>query len=359
MPSPSEPIRTSSHPIAARLGRFRDAFDLPAAACAVFGAHEEAVTAVCGLRQAGGTAATIDDVWHYGSIGKSMTSLMIARLVEAGVLRWDMTVGEGLAAMPDVRASALQDVTLLDLLAHRAGLPVDPSRPGLVRYLLLGGNPGRTSARLLGNALRASRPQRDGDFQYSNLGYGLAGAIAVAATGEAYRTLMRRHVLDPLELRGAGFDRPPQDGTQPVEHRHALWGEKWVALKPGRRAVDDLDIVRPSGDVHGRIADLARYGAAHLRLLADPAAQAGGLGTLYRPVGCNPEPGVDWNYALGWCVERPSDGRLRLWHAGSTGSCFAYLALDPVDSCGFAFATNAFSPGWDEDFMARLRALWS
>lgn len=358
MPSSSQPAPTSSQPMTARLDLFRDAFDLPAAACAVFDARGEVVTAVRGIRRLGGTAATIEDLWHYGSIGKSMTSLMIARLVEAGALRWDMTVGEGLAAMPDARASALQNVTLLDLLAHRAGLPADPSRPGLVRYLLLGGDPGRASARLLGSALRAPRPQRDGDFQYSNLGYGLAGAIAMAATGENYRTLMRRYVLDPLELRGAGFDRPPQDGSQPVEHRHALWGEKWVALKPGKRAVDDLDIVRPSGDVHGRIADLARYGAAHLRLLADPAVQAGVLGTLYRPVGSGPEPGVDWNYALGWCVERPTDGRLLLWHAGSTGSCFAYLALDPAGSCGFAFATNAFSPAWDEGFMTQLRAMW-
>ncbi|WP_204270664.1 serine hydrolase, partial [Escherichia coli] len=102
----------------------------------------------------------------------------------------------------------------------------------------------------------------------------MAGAIAVAATGQDYRTLMRRHVLDPLELCGAGFDRPLRDGSQPVEHRYALWGKKWVALKPGRRLVDDLEIVRPSGDVHGRIADLARYGGAHLRLLADPVVQA-------------------------------------------------------------------------------------
>src|SRR5262249_16269393 len=37
--------------------------------------------------------ATVDDLWHVGSMTKSMTATLVARLVDAGELTWDTTVG--------------------------------------------------------------------------------------------------------------------------------------------------------------------------------------------------------------------------------------------------------------------------
>ena len=50
------------------------------------------------------------------------------------------------------------------------------------------------------------------------------------------------------------------------------------------------------------------------------------------------------------------DGQPLFLHASSTGSCFAYLMLDrPIPRlCLYQCLLLA----WDEDFVARLRAIW-
>jgi len=50
-----------------------------------------------GLRTAGGDGVEAGDPWHIGSLTKSMTAVLAARLVERGLITWDSTVGEVLA----------------------------------------------------------------------------------------------------------------------------------------------------------------------------------------------------------------------------------------------------------------------
>jgi Beta-lactamase len=50
---------------------------------------------VAGERAIGtGIAAQESDLWHLGSIGKSMTSSLVARLADGGAVHWDETVGD-------------------------------------------------------------------------------------------------------------------------------------------------------------------------------------------------------------------------------------------------------------------------
>src|SRR4029077_15544102 len=62
---------------------------------------------VDGERAAGsGIAVTEDDLWHLGSITKSRTATLIARLIDAGERRWDDTVGEMLGDVaPNMNAA--------------------------------------------------------------------------------------------------------------------------------------------------------------------------------------------------------------------------------------------------------------
>ena len=57
--------------------------------------------AVSGVRKLGDpTPAETSDLWHMGSCTKAMTATMIAYLIEQGDLRWDLTDGRGLSAIP-------------------------------------------------------------------------------------------------------------------------------------------------------------------------------------------------------------------------------------------------------------------
>src|SRR5690242_20276376 len=63
------------------------------------------------------------DRWHLGSDGKAMTATLIARLVESGVLSWERPLSQMLPELAEGMQAQYRDVTLPDLLSHRAGLP--------------------------------------------------------------------------------------------------------------------------------------------------------------------------------------------------------------------------------------------
>ena len=67
----------------------RLAHNVPALAAILVHGERIAGIGAVGYRKSGEAVAVgRDDRWHLGSIGKSMTATMIARLVERGMLNW-------------------------------------------------------------------------------------------------------------------------------------------------------------------------------------------------------------------------------------------------------------------------------
>src|SRR5579871_4029381 len=82
---------------------------------------EEAVYGVRSLSDHAAVAKT--DVWNIGSDGKAMTAVMVARLVEQGLLSWDAPLSRLLPDMAGDMRPEYRSVTLLQLLTHTSGLP--------------------------------------------------------------------------------------------------------------------------------------------------------------------------------------------------------------------------------------------
>ncbi|PPR25622.1 MAG: hypothetical protein CFH38_00630, partial [Alphaproteobacteria bacterium MarineAlpha10_Bin1] len=98
-------------------------FNVPALAGILMHGDRVAGIGAVGYRKLGETTGVSrDDRWHLGSIGKSMTATMIARLVERDVLSWDLTIGKALGAVIPEMDDAYRSVTIEDLLSHRSGL---------------------------------------------------------------------------------------------------------------------------------------------------------------------------------------------------------------------------------------------
>ena len=92
---------------------------------------------VTGTRTFGGAeAVTTSDLWHLGSCTKSMTATLIALLVERGDLDWDKTLPQLLPEFAKSMNPAYADVTLVDLLAHRAGDEAAKGADGAAALLL-------------------------------------------------------------------------------------------------------------------------------------------------------------------------------------------------------------------------------
>src|SRR5207244_9735123 len=64
--------------------------------------------------------------FHLGSCTKAMTATLVAMLVEEGKLNWITTLGELFVDTVKPMHPAWEKVTLRQVLAHRAGLPLEP-----------------------------------------------------------------------------------------------------------------------------------------------------------------------------------------------------------------------------------------
>ncbi|MGJ7903337.1 serine hydrolase domain-containing protein, partial [Lysobacter sp. 1R34A] len=150
-----------------------------------------------GERVAGeGAPITPDTVFKIASNTKSMTTALLARLVDAGKLRWDDPVTRHL---PDFRMHedwVTREMQVRDLLIHNSGL-----RAGAGDLMLWPEPNDFTRADIL-HGLRYLKPLHSfrSRYDYDNLLYIVAGEVAAAAGGAPYETLLQREVFAPLGL---------------------------------------------------------------------------------------------------------------------------------------------------------------
>lgn len=292
-----------------------------------------------------------DDLWHLGSITKSMTSVLAARLVEQDVIAWRTTVGDIFEDAPET----YRDVTLVELLAHRSGIPGSGPAAGVMQGMLwrLEGDM-RAQRRAATDLILQSMPLERGTHHYSNFGYIVAGAMLEARTDRSWESLMRVHVFEPLGMTSAGFGAPgkpdEQSPSQPYGHTPGRFGVGLVPVRPGDPASDNPAVLGPAGTVHASLEDLRAYANAHL---------AGATGDesfltseswerLHTPLEAT-KTGDESRYALGVMLrEAPwaGDDRVALWHNGSNTMWYAemWIVLPAEDALGGLFLTCVNAP---------------
>jgi CubicO group peptidase (beta-lactamase class C family) len=200
-------IGSAGNRVADLLEPLRQKYKLPAMAGAILTSKGLDAVGATGVRKAGTPVSiTIEDEWHLGSDTKAMTATILASLAEKGTLRWDQTLGQIFPQLAPSMNPQMREVTVLQLLSHRAGLPHDvPWRrfSGASESLPL---QRRAVVKLVGSMQPVSRP--GSQYAYSNVGYVLAGAIAEKLTGEAWEDLIAKIIFRPLGMTSAGFGGP-------------------------------------------------------------------------------------------------------------------------------------------------------
>jgi CubicO group peptidase (beta-lactamase class C family) len=290
-----------------------------------------------------GNRVTTEDVWHLGSITKSITATLVARLVDAGQIKWDDTVGAALGkAVPDMQAQ-YRDATFRHLLSHRSGLPGD------IPALRFAGFTLHDSADVIGARLQYAsialglKPLHalEAAYLYANNGYVVAGAMLEARLGETTEALTRRHVFESLGLGTAGFGPPGRFGelTQPVGHADDMDMKllRVVGIKalkpqsPGMPQTDNPVPLGPAGRAHMSLDDVLRYLEAHRDRTSflTPAS----WDVLHTP----PFGG---NYAMGWM--RRADGSL--WHNGSNNRWYAEVLFNSSTGLAACAVANEARP---------------
>ncbi|NHZ39388.1 serine hydrolase domain-containing protein [Massilia aquatica] len=277
--------------------------------------------------------AGADDVWLIGSTGKVMTVALIARLAERGVLAWDAPLEK---MLPELAAGMLPDyrqLTLLQLLSHRAGLPRDLlDLKGAEHFFSDKGPTGPQRLAYIAAALKDKPEVAPGTaFAYSNTGFLIAAAVAEKVTGESYEVLMRKEVFAPLAMARVGFGNTG-DG-QNRGHQHGKPMLKMVKFDDGAPAM-----FAPAGFLHMSLADWARFNL-------DQLAGSQGKGKLLTPASYKlmqtAQPGSP--AGLDWGVQASIAGRAgpALVHQGSDGNWLAIAVLFPEQGSGALVVANA------------------
>jgi CubicO group peptidase (beta-lactamase class C family) len=277
----------------------------------------------------------IGDRFHLGSVTKSFTATMIGKLVEEGILRWDMTIEQVLDDIP--MRCEYRSVTLEQLLQHRGGVPAMASTGGSAEGFEPVREPAEARAALVRQVL-TEKPFKPGEYSYSNAGYVVAGYMAERVTRRSWEELMRSLVFEPLELRSAEFRWPATEDhpDQPLGH---------VGTPPSLNVQgigEDLsgeDYYGPASSVHCSIEDLARYAAFHLQGLhgMDGVLKAETVRWLHTPA-----PGE--HYMGGWVVNKEDEGERRDGHEGTAGTFFAMVQLYPNEDLAVVAAANIGPP---------------
>jgi CubicO group peptidase (beta-lactamase class C family) len=286
-----------------------------------------------GIRKGGSpTAVKGTDLWHIGSCTKPMTATLIAMNVEKRKLEWHTTIADALPDLRNLMHASFRDVTVEQLLTHRAGLAEQAEAKAWADAWAHRGAPMDQRMDFV-KAILAKEPasQPGSKYEYSNQGYAVAAVMLEKILGQPWEALMREHVFKPLLMNSSGFGVPGTIGQidQPCGH-------KWKDGKLEPQQTDNPAAIHPAGGVHCTIWDFVRFAMFHMN-------GARGEGRLLKPETFlrlhTPPAGQD--YAMGWVrVERSwADGYV-LNHNGSNTLNFATMWIAPKIKFAAVSATN-------------------
>lgn len=200
-------------------------------------------------------ANTPETRFNLGSMDKMFTAVAVLQLAEAGKLSLDDTLDRHLDATWLAPETAKQ-ITVWQLMTHTSGLAPDVmSRLGKQprdRYRAL-----EDFKPLVRDAKPAFAP--GSQFDYSNTGFLLLGAVIAQASGEDYDAYVRRHIFEPAGMAATGA----VSADDPVENL-ATGYRRAPDSAYGWRENTPISLLRgiPAGGGFATTGDLHRFAIA-------------------------------------------------------------------------------------------------
>ena len=280
-----------------------------------------------------------DDAMHLGSNTKSMTAVVIAKLVQAEKLHFDDPVAK---FFPEVKSvnPAFKTLTVRHLLNQQSGLP---ARAGQYNYLPTN-TPGTEPQKRVVYVKTILQEQLNTEpgtkYDYNNANYILLGAIAEKLTGQSYEEVVTNKVFKPFGLTTFGFG-PMGDGRSAA----TPWQHVYEGGKPKPVYFDNPDWFTPAGRVHLSAPELVKYGIRHLR--EDPGFLSSQLWhELHIPPKGSP-------YSMGWIRLDTND----YGHAGSNTLSCSEIWIRKDRQVVFAVCFNSSPPGALSECMRKVDAM--
>ncbi|GFE85494.1 hypothetical protein GCM10011488_04480 [Steroidobacter agaridevorans] len=288
-----------------------------------------------------------DSLFKIASNSKAMTTALLARLVEAGKLRWEDPVTRHLPGFKMSDPWVTQQIQVRDLLIHNTGL-----REGAGDLMLWPTPNNFTRADILAG-LAHLKPQQSfrSQYAYDNLMYVVAGEVAAAAGGASYEELMRREIFEPLGMTRCQVGAWDRDLVGNVAQPHMRQGDGNVPIRADGERIP-VDAAAAAGGIRCSLNDMLTW----MRVwLGDELKTTTGatwlspsqrriLWSAHTPMPLSQRQRV-WDgshinaYGYGWRLS-DVDGSWRVAHTGTLAGMFSAVNLFPDRKAGFVFMIN-------------------
>jgi CubicO group peptidase (beta-lactamase class C family) len=274
-----------------------------------------------GRGRVSGAVPDADVQYRCGSITKTFVAVAVMRLRDEGRLALGDTVARFL---PD---TGVGELTIAQLLSHSSGLRAETGAGWWERTA--GGDFAQLDADTLRDGTRFEAARR---FHYSNVGFGVLGAIVATLRGAPWETVVADELLAPL-----GMDRTSTRPQQPAAPGLAV--HPWADLVQPEPE-HDAGAMGPAGQLWTTVTDLARWAAF---LGGDGAGLLGAetLAEMREPRVINDVREQRWTVAYGLGLQIWNENGARSFgHGGSMPGFLAGLQITEAGDAVVSFANS-------------------
>ncbi|WP_430539688.1 serine hydrolase [Luteimonas terrae] len=322
-------------------------YDLPGIAVGVVVDGDVVLRQTRGELRAGqGEAINPETLFKVASNSKAMTAAVLARQVDAGLLRWDDPV---VRHLPDFRMAddwVTREIQVRDLLIHNSGLG-----PG-AGDLMLWPSPNRFTRDEVIHGLRHLQPHWSfrSRYAYDNTLYIVAGEVAAAAADVPFDVLVRREVFEPLGMTRCQAGGWSRDAVGNVAQPHARIDGRNVVVRADADMIPDEPMMA-AGGLRCSLDDMLRWAQAWLESGSAPTgghwlsqAQRDAAWTAHMPMPVSARMRA-WDrshfsaYGYGWRLT-DVDGTSKVAHTGTLKGMYSALTLLPERGVGIVVLIN-------------------
>jgi CubicO group peptidase (beta-lactamase class C family) len=314
-------------------------FDTPGLAVSIVQDGEVIYSNGFGVTEQGGDQeVTSETMMMIGSTNKSMTTMLMATLVDDGLMEWDTPVVDILPTFALADPEITQEITVRHLVCACTGVPRRD-----FEWLFNTFSPQDVIDSLATYEVFTDFGEA---FQYSNQMVATGGYVATLASGGHYNnlyndyvTLMQDRVFDPIGMESTtfSFEDVIAGENYAIPHGFNLIGEyEPISLNIERL----LSPMAPAGAVWSNVDDMARYLITELNEGESPDGErvvsAENLAVTWE---AQVAVSADIDYGLGWMIEDYYGVQI-IQHGGNTLGFSSDLAFVPELGIGISVLSN-------------------
>ncbi len=288
-------------------------------------------------------------VFKIASNSKSMTTALLARLVDQGKLRWDDPVMKHLPGFRMHDAWVTREMQVRDLLIHNSGLG-----PG-AGDLMLWPEPNLFTREDVIHGLQYLKPIYSfrSRYAYDNSLYIVAGEVAAAAGGAPFDVLVRREVFDPLGMARCQAGEWRRDEVGHVAQPHMRHDGGNIVIRRDGEIIPDVPMMA-AGGIRCSLDDMLAWMLAWLQPDGDIVGEDGRtwlsqrqreeLWKTHMPMPLSRQM-REWDgshfsaYGYGWRLT-DVDGTWKVSHTGTLAGMYSAVTLLPEKRVGIVFMAN-------------------